>query len=125
MTRFGSLDMVCLTTRSASRINLPTTLTLARNARDNRLRRNVLLASFSFMERHELWAAYVAKNPQFNGAGNVTLSASGLRKMFEQTWERGRENGFANGKAYAENQAKIRTSKSDRVSDLIKGFGLG
>jgi hypothetical protein len=64
------------------------------------------------MTKEELWAAYLAKNPQFGGCGNVTMSASGIRKLFEQTWERGWENGFANGQAYGEGQTKTRKAKS-------------
>lgn len=45
------------------------------------------------MTRAELWATYVARNPSFAGDGNVTLSAAGLRKLFDQTWEKGEEAG--------------------------------
>ena len=38
------------------------------------------------MTKEELWNTYVAKNPSFEGDGNVTMSAKGLRKMFDQTW---------------------------------------
>jgi hypothetical protein len=77
------------------------------------------------MTRDQLWAAYVAKNPQFAGDGNVTLSAAGLRKIFEQTWEKGREAGFENGKAWTEMRTKSTGSKSDRVSDMMRACGLG
>jgi hypothetical protein len=39
------------------------------------------------MTKRELWKIYAKRNPSFDGDGNVTLSASGLRKMFETTWE--------------------------------------
>ena len=39
------------------------------------------------MKKSQLWKIYVAKNPSFAGEGNVTLSARGLRKMFDQTWD--------------------------------------
>lgn len=46
------------------------------------------------MTKDKLWAAYVAKNPQFaNDEGNITLSAAGLRKLFSQTWEYGYDLG--------------------------------
>ena len=38
------------------------------------------------MSRGELWSKYVARNPSFDGEGMVTLSARGLRKLYEQTW---------------------------------------
>jgi hypothetical protein len=39
------------------------------------------------MTKKELWKIYAKRNPSFDGTGNVTLSAAGLRKMFETTWE--------------------------------------
>ena len=30
---------------------------------------------------------YSNKNPSFNGRGNVTMSAKGLRKLFDTTWD--------------------------------------
>jgi hypothetical protein len=39
------------------------------------------------MTKNELWKIYAKRNPSFDGDGNVTLSAAGLRKMFETTWE--------------------------------------
>jgi hypothetical protein len=39
------------------------------------------------MTKRELWKIYAKRNPSFDGDGNVTLSAAGLRKMFETTWE--------------------------------------
>ena len=39
------------------------------------------------MTKKELWKIYSKRNPSFDGEGNVTLSATGLRKMFETTWE--------------------------------------
>jgi hypothetical protein len=37
------------------------------------------------MTKKELWKIYSKRNPSFDGEGNVTLSAAGLRKMFETT----------------------------------------
>lgn len=70
------------------------------------------------MTRAALWAQYVAKNPQFAGDGNVTLSANGLKKLFEQTWALGHDHGFANGKAW---QAQQQPTK--QTADLISIFG--
>ena len=39
------------------------------------------------MTKKELWKIYSTRNPSFDGEGNVTLSAAGLRKLFETTWE--------------------------------------
>lgn len=45
------------------------------------------------MTRSELWAKFVERNPSFDGDGMVTLSARGLRKMFDQAWDRGETYG--------------------------------
>jgi len=39
------------------------------------------------MTKKELWKIYAKRNPSFDGEGSVTMSAAGLRKMFETTWE--------------------------------------
>ena len=39
------------------------------------------------MTKEELWKVYSTKNPSFDGSGNVTLSAKGLRKLFDTTWD--------------------------------------
>jgi len=39
------------------------------------------------MTKKELWKIYAKRNPSFDGEGNVTMSAAGLRKLFETTWD--------------------------------------
>ena len=39
------------------------------------------------MTKKELWKIYSNRNPSFDGEGMITLSAAGLRKLFETTWE--------------------------------------
>ena len=39
------------------------------------------------MTKRELWKIYSKRNPSFDGEGTVTMTAAGLRKMFETTWE--------------------------------------
>ena len=39
------------------------------------------------MTKKELWRIYSKRNPSFDGEGMITMSAAGLRKMFETTWE--------------------------------------
>jgi hypothetical protein len=46
------------------------------------------------MTKQKLWAKYTEKNPTFDGLGTVTMSARGLRKMFNQTWDIAFEAGF-------------------------------
>jgi len=53
------------------------------------------------MTKSELWKIYTDKNPAFAGDGQVTLSAAGLRKLFDQTYEQGFEQGKSVGAAMA------------------------
>lgn len=46
------------------------------------------------MTKQQLWAKYVERNPSFDGLGTITMSAKGLRKMFNQTWDVAFESGF-------------------------------
>ena len=39
------------------------------------------------MTKKELWKIYAARNPTFDGEGTVTMTAAGLRKMFDTTWD--------------------------------------
>lgn len=52
------------------------------------------------MKSADLWTVFVRKNPQFEGEGTVTMSRAGLRKLFDTTWDKGHEAGFAKAKAY-------------------------
>jgi hypothetical protein len=46
------------------------------------------------MSKQELWSKYVERNPSFNGLGTITMSARGLRKLFNQTWDVAFESGL-------------------------------
>jgi len=39
------------------------------------------------MTKKELWKIYIARNPTFDGEGTVTMTAAGLRKLFDTTWD--------------------------------------
>ena len=39
------------------------------------------------MTKKELWKIYTARNPSFDGEGTVTMTAAGLRKLFDTTWD--------------------------------------
>jgi len=68
------------------------------------------------MKKSELWAKYVEKNPSFAGDGKVTLSAAGLRKLFNQTWD----IAFYDG----EDDEPRTIHNSNSVDDLMKIFGM-
>jgi len=69
------------------------------------------------VKKSQLWKIYVAKNPSFAGDGNITMSARGLRKLFDQTWD------FAFHEGEDENEAPPVTD-SKGVDDLLKIFGM-
>ena len=69
------------------------------------------------MKKSQLWKIYCAKNPSFAGDGNITMSARGLRKMFDQTWD------LAIHEGEEENEAPPVTD-SKGVADLMKIFGM-
>ena len=69
------------------------------------------------MTREQLWKIYCDKNPSFAGEGNVTMSARGLRKLFEQTWDYAYEHGEPEIE-----HAPVTNSKT--VDDLRKIFGM-
>jgi hypothetical protein len=50
------------------------------------------------MTRRELWAAYCRHNPEFSPGepgATVTMSVAGLRKLFDQTWDKAEAHGRA------------------------------
>ena len=69
------------------------------------------------MKKSQLWKIYCAKNPSFAGDGNVTMSARGLRKMFDQTWDLAIHEGEEENEAPPVNDSK-------GVDDLRKIFGM-
>ena len=68
------------------------------------------------MTKKELWKIYSKRNPSFDGEGNVTLSASGLRKMFETTWEVAMYDG--------EEEPTYKQPSSPNVDALKQIFGM-
>ena len=69
------------------------------------------------MKKSQLWKIYVAKNPSFEGDGNITMSARGLRKLFDQTWD----YAFHEGEP---EDAPSPGTDSKGVDDLRKIFGM-
>jgi hypothetical protein len=68
------------------------------------------------MTKKELWKIYAKRNPSFDGEGNVTLSAAGLRKMFETTWEIAMYDG--------EEEPTYKQAASPNVDALKHIFGM-
>jgi hypothetical protein len=69
------------------------------------------------VKKSELWKIYTAKNPSFDGDGKITMSARGLRKLFDQTWDYAYEQGEPENSPPPVNG-------SPPVDDLRKIFGM-
>ena len=77
------------------------------------------------MTKERLWKIYTDRNPSFGGDGNVTLSAKGLRKMFDTTWEVAYYDGEESEGVESESQVKPGfTSAPPSVENLMKIFGM-
>lgn len=73
------------------------------------------------MTKQELWDAYVAKNPKFaDESADITLTARGLKKLFEQTYDHGYEHGKTVGSALA----KLKGLSSGPPTSSSDPFGL-
>jgi hypothetical protein len=71
------------------------------------------------MTRSELWKIYTDRNPSFAGDGNVTMTAKGLRKLFDTTWE----VAYFDGEEEPDGSYR-RHQQNDQVEALKKMFGM-
>jgi len=70
------------------------------------------------MKKSELWDIYTKKYPQFAGEGNITLSAKGLRKLFDTTWDTAYYQGVA------EEEITFPSNSEDSLDSLKQIFGF-
>lgn len=70
------------------------------------------------MQKNELWELITRKNPQFL-AGCVTLTANGLRKLFDTAWDQGHKQGMENGRVIGAEAAK----KANPIADMFEKMG--
>lgn len=68
------------------------------------------------MTKKELWKIYSKRNPSFDGEGTVTMTAAGLRKLFNTTWDVAFHDG--------EEEAPERVPQSRNIGALKKIFGM-
>ena len=73
------------------------------------------------MTKNELWRIYVKKNPSFEGEGNVTMSAKGLRKLFDTTWDTAYYDGEDEP---VEKIGQNFQQGSASVNDILSMFGM-
>jgi hypothetical protein len=69
------------------------------------------------MTKSELWGIYCRKNPKFAEDGEVTLTARGLRKMFDTTWDTALYDG-------EDEPCSPKEQSSASVETLMKIFGM-
>ena len=68
------------------------------------------------MTKKELWKIYTARNPTFDGEGTVTMTAAGLRKLFDTTWNVAFHDG--------EDEPVERVPPSGNLDALKQMFGM-
>ena len=68
------------------------------------------------MTKKELWKIYTARNPTFDGEGTVTMTAAGLRKLFDTTWDVAFHDG--------EDEPMERVPPSGNLDALKQMFGM-
>jgi hypothetical protein len=73
------------------------------------------------MRKSELWRIYVKKNPSFEGDGNVTMSARGLKKLFDTTWNTAYYDGE---EEHVEKTEQSFQPRSASINDLMSIFGM-
>lgn len=73
------------------------------------------------MTKNELWRIYVKRNPSFEGDGNVTMSAKGLRKLFDTTWDTAYYDGEDEPVGKTEQSFQ---PMSASLNDLMSMFGM-
>jgi hypothetical protein len=78
------------------------------------------------MTKKELWRQYVAKNPSFEGDDNITMSAAGLRKLFNQTWDMAFECGEEDEDedVYKKQSVKSVPTSNLGINELKQIFGM-
>lgn len=73
------------------------------------------------MTKKELWRIYVMRNPSFEGDGNVTMSARGLKKLFDTTWDTAYWDGEEEP---VEKTSQNFQPRSASINDLMSIFGM-
>jgi hypothetical protein len=71
------------------------------------------------MTSTELWEAYTARNPSFGGDGEVRVSSSSLRKLFDQTWSIAYDSGYRSGLREAAARAKPTVEPPEFFRDIF------
>ena len=75
------------------------------------------------MTKHELWEAYCKKNPSFLREGDsVRISVAGLKKLFDQTWHYGYENGKESVPTGKQTPPKPNVDMPDFFKDIFGRF---
>lgn len=70
------------------------------------------------MNQQELLSAYCARNPSFASDGEVTMTANGLKKLFEKTWRIAHEAGVASEK---ERDSRLTDETGDALFETFFG----
>lgn len=71
------------------------------------------------MKQDQLWKIYTDRNPQFLTEEQVTMSSAGLKRLFDQTYEKAHEQGVKDGRA--QEQMANHGGKGDIFDQMFGG----
>jgi hypothetical protein len=75
--------------------------------------------------KEKLWMEYIRQNPAFAGPGAVTMSAAGVRKFFEKTYDAGHFNGVTHGRNAEAAQTEQKIANSKWLAETLFGGKKG
>ena len=78
----------------------------------------IIKGSVVALKKERLWERYTQKNPHWLTEG-VQLTPAGLKKLFEQTFDKGHELGLANGKVLGAKQTESGRDTSDFMKKVL------
>ena len=67
------------------------------------------------MTKQQLWQIYTTKNPSFITDESVTMTATGLKRLFDQTWDQGFQAG-------SEQSNQATPTPPNPMDELFRGF---
>ena len=70
------------------------------------------------LQKEDLWKKFTDKNPHWLTDG-AKLTPSGLKKLFETTFDKGHELGFANGKAIEDRKNNNKSTVESVLGDIF------
>ena len=71
--------------------------------------------------KEKLWMEYIRQNPAFAGPDHVTMSAKGVWKFFEKTYDAAHREGVLAGRALESAQTEECIANSEMLAEKLFG----